>query len=389
MTESGFLDVFGTPGGLSLGFEMAGFKSLGVIDNDKYGLETYTRNFPNAQKIELDARSVGEKELQSIFSLQKNIDVVVGGPPCQGFSIVGRVKRASIVRSREKKGHEVNPRFVDDPRNALYKEFVRIVNRVSPKFFVMENVLGLASYKNGRVVQEILEDFEKIGFKTDFSVLDSSDFGVPQRRKRIFFIGNSLGLRNLFPQHKVDVQRKGKSLKRPLETVRNAIGDLPRISAGDGAEVCKYDKKPMTPYQKWARRGSKSLHNHVARWHSDKDIYLFKHMMQGQKWADLPEKLKDMYGYRNDIFLDKMKRLTWDEPAWTVVSHLSKDGYLYIHPKQHRTITVREAARLQSFPDRFIFEGPRTSQFHQVGRAVPPLLAKAVARVLKRQLQAT
>ncbi|MEM4274157.1 MAG: DNA cytosine methyltransferase, partial [Candidatus Caldarchaeum sp.] len=157
---------------------------------------------------------------------------------------------------------------------------------------------------------------------------------------------------------------------------------LPEIEAGGGAEVMDYSKEPFSEYQRWARKNSSKVYNHVARPHSGRDIRCFVFMKEGMWWKDLPDEIKQEFGFRDDIFHDKLKKLVMDRPSWTVVSHLYKDGYMYIHPAQPRTITVREAARLQSFPDTFRFMGSRTAQFKQVGNAVPPLLAKAVAEAV-------
>lgn len=379
-----FVDIFAAPGGLSLGFKMAGFRVLAAVDIDSYGLETYRYNFPEVNALCKDVQTLDGKALLNSIGLSKGeIDVMGGGPPCQGFSTVGRVKIASLVRSGVWKLQNGNPKLIDDPRNLLYREFIRLVRDCAPKFFVMENVRGMASYRNGELMEEIRKNFEIIGYNVDYKPLDAANFGVPQHRKRVFFIGNRLGLRNPFPE-----MQQASSDRRNFVSVWDAIGDLPYLRAGSGQEVMNYSKDSFHPYQDWARTGSCYVFNHVARPHTLRDIETFKQMRPGSSWNDLPQKYKEMYGYRDDIFHDKFKRL-WkkEKPAWTITAHLCKDGYVYIHPTQSRTITVREAARLQSFPDRFVFKGSRTSQFKQVGNAVPPLLAKAVALSIKEALE--
>lgn len=388
-----FIDLFGTPGGLSLGFEMAGFKSLAVIDNDKWGTKTYVKNFPHTAVIEEDIRS---KNTEHPIKSLGGIDIVIGGPPCEGFSVVGRVKIASLAKKGVWSLAITDQRFIDDPRNMLYKEFVKIVKHVKPKFFVMENVPGMMSYRDGQIVQEIMQDFKSIGYaNTDVKMLSAELYGVPQKRKRLFFIGNRLGLQNSFPEpsHHDPQKTKINSIhngKANVLTVWDAISDLPRLKAGTGKQEMHYRNGWFTEYQKWAREGfrqrSELVRNHLARPHSERDVKTFKLLGKFRQWKFLPRYAKDWYGYRDDAFDDKMKRLYRNRPAWTVQSHLYKDGYVYIHPSQNRTITVREAARLQSFPDDFIFEGPRSAQFHQVGRAVPPLLAKAIALEIKKML---
>lgn len=371
---------------------MAGFKSLAAADNDKWGIKTYSTNFPKAETIEEDVSKPSVK--RKIYDLG-DIDVVVGGPPCEGFSVVGRVKIASLAREGIWKLRNKNPRFIDDPRNVLYKEFVKIVKKVQPKFFVMENVPGMMSYCDGEIVQQIIHDFKSNGYEnTDVSLLRSELYGVPQKRKRVFFIGNRLGLKNAFPEptHYDPLENsKGFFLNgKAVVTVWEAIGDLPRIKAGRGKDEMPYKNGTFADYQEWARNGfrheSRYVRHHVARSHTERDIKTFELLKKFRLWKNLPQYAKNWYGYRDDAFDDKMKRLYRNRPSWTVQSHLYKDGYVYIHPTQNRTITVREAARLQSFTDDFVFEGPRSQKFHQVGRAVPPLLAKAVALEIKKLL---
>jgi len=396
---------------LSLGFEMAGFTALAAVDVDEKGMKTYSRNFRKAEIFtgpdRGDVRRLKSEELMRTLGISRGeVDAVIGGPPCQGFSTIGRVKIASLVRGGVWNHMKVaQPRFIDDPRNVLYREFVRIVHDLQPKYFVMENVPGMMSYRNGEIVEQVKEDFRSIGYRTEARVLNAVQFGVPQERKRIFFIGNRLGLPNPFPltdtnstlelfleggrQHRFSLPWK------PPTTVWDAIGDLPEpVEGGPGvADVpLEYTKPALSEYQKWARDWGGGpydgrIHNHVSRRHSERDVKVFSVMTEGMWWRDLPQDLKKLYGYRDDIFHDKIKRLCRHKPSWTVVAHLYKDGYMYVHPTQPRTITVREAARLQSFPDAFIFMGSRTDQFKQVGNAVPPLLALAVATGIRNALQ--
>lgn len=383
------VEIFSAPGGLSYGFKMAGFRVLAGIDIYRDGLKTFHANSPDAAVILKDVRTLSGEELLGASGISRgDLDVMVGGPPCQGFSTVGRVKIASLVRQGVWKLQNQDSRWIDDPRNLLYKEFIRLVKECRPKFFVMENVRGITSYRNGELMKEIKNEFEIIeeletsGYTVDYRPLDAAEFGVPQHRKRVFFVGNRLGLPNLFP-----VATHGPS-KEKFVSVWNAIGDLPSLRAGGGAEIAEYKKPTFHKYQEWTREDSPQIHNHIARPHKPRDIETFKHMKPGDKWKDLPQKYRDMYGYREDIFGDKFKRL-WKKTrsSWTITAHLCKDGYVYIHPTQSRTLTVREAARLQSFPDRFVFKGSRTSQYRQVGNAVPPLLSRAVALCISRSLE--
>jgi DNA (cytosine-5)-methyltransferase 1 len=379
-----FVDIFSAPGGLSLGFQMAGFRPLVAVDIDKHGVETLSYNFPKTKVLLKDIRDLDGRELLDEIGHSGGIDVIGGGPPCQGYSNVGRVKIASLVREGIWKLQNGNPRMIDDPRNLLYKEFVRLVRDCHPKFFIMENVNGITSYKDGELLAEIKENFQLLGYNVDYKLFDAVNFGVPQHRKRVFFMGNRLGVPNPFPNsHSVE----GNSATDDAVTVWQAIGDLPTLKAGRGSEVMEYNKSAFHIYQEWARKGASNVFNHVARPHAERDIRTFESMRPGSKWKDLRQEFRDLYGYREDIFNDKFKRLWKKRPSWTITAHLCKDGYVYIHPTQSRTITVREAARLQSFPDRFAFRGPRSSQFRQVGNAVPPLMAKRMALGIRKVLR--
>jgi DNA (cytosine-5)-methyltransferase 1 len=401
------IDLFAAPGGMSLGFEMAGFKSIAAVDIDERGMMTYSQNFPEAEPIVADVRRLTSSELMRRTGISRgDVDVIIGGPPCQGFSTIGRVKIASLVRKGIWDLKNSHPRFIDDPRNVLYREFVRFVKDLNPAFFVMENVPGMISYRNGEIVREIVEDFEKIGYRTEARVLNAVWFGVPQMRKRIFFIGTCLpDVEIRWPQpthsepHNIRMTLEclmniEGELKTPI-TVWEAIGDLPDPVLGRprlADHPIPYDRPPFCEYQTLMREwGGGALdgkvHNHVARQHNERDVMVFSMMREGMWWRDLSPDVKKLYGYRDDIFHDKIKRLRKDSPSWTIVAHLYKDGYMYVHPTQPRTITVREAARLQSFPDRFIFRGSRTDQFKQVGNVVPPLLARAVANELRKILE--
>jgi len=381
------IDLFAAPGGLSLGFKMAGFKPIAGIDVDSRAMETYSYNFPETSAITADIRKLDGRILMRDLGLSPgDLDAVVGGPPCQGFSTIGRVKIASVSNQ--------HPRFVRDARNDLYREFIRIVGDLQPVCFVMENVQGLISYRNGKILSDIEKSFMKLGYRVEWKVLNAVNFGVPQVRKRIFFIGTRLKDTSIiWPQETHGHAPQGNTSSsvhlEPPVTVWDAIGDLPEPVLGrprlSDVEM-DYDREPFSKYQKWARQGSIKIHNHIARQHTSRDIRAFSIMKEGQRWKDLPPSIKKLYGYRDDIFHDKMRRLRRDQPSWTVVAHLHKDGYMYIHPTQPRTITVREAARLQSFPDRFIFRGSRTDQFRQVGNAVPPLLARAVALTVREMM---
>jgi len=396
-----FIDLFGAPGGMSRGFQMAGFKPLGMLDIFEDGVNTYRKNFPKVPDRNAVLADASSPRIIKHFEKETglrpgDIDVIVGGPPCQGFSTVGRVMIGSLVRKGMRTGRSKNPRFIDDPRNNLYKSFVKFVKHFKPKAVVMENVPGMMSYKDGDVADQIRKDLVACGYtNTQFQILNAENFGVPQKRRRIIFIGTRAGGKIAWPdithlEVRDGQKRLDDGMASPV-TVGDAFADLPPLNLPErGAkmkdEVAEYAKRAISEYQKYVRGDSAELHNHITRWHRDKDVEIFNYMKQGMKWKDLPDRYRKLIGYDDSSFNDKWKRLVLDEPSWTVVSHLSKDGYMYIHPTESRTISVREAARLQSFPDSFVFHGSRSSQFKQIGNAVPPLLARAIAKKVKTQI---
>ena len=397
-----FIDLFGVPGGMSLGFKMAGMKPVGALDIFASGIETYRKNFhetPDENIVCADAskNNIIEKFRKQTSLRPGDVDVIIGGPPCQGFSNVGRIKIASLVKNGQRNGRSSDSRFIDDKRNHLYKSFIKFVKEFKPKAIVMENVVGMASYKKGRIIEQIKEDFKNAGYpNVEYKVLNAIEYGVPQFRKRVFFIATKNNRRISWPEqtHFPKSNFDRKSLMRDIKdyvTVGDALGDLPTLRLPEkGVKVKdsekRYRKLPDCEFQKYARDEQETLHNNVTRWHRDKDIEVFKNMNQGGRWCDLSDKDRKKIGYSDKSFNDKWRRLSNDEPSWTVVSHLAKDGYMYIHPTQNRTISVREAARLQSFPDWFVFYGSRSAQFKQIGNAVPPILATAIAKHLKKIL---
>lgn len=403
MKKPTFIDLFGVPGGMSLGFKLAGMRSVGALDIFGSGIETYRNNFPDVARENVVCADASDDNIvesfQDITSIRKgDVDVIIGGPPCQGFSMVGRIKSASLVKNGQREGSTSDPRFIDDERNHLYKSFIRFVEKLKPKAIVMENVTGMLSYKDGIVVKQIKEDFKNVGYSNvDWRVLNAADYGVPQIRKRIFFVATRKNKPITWPE-KTHLPKNGFDRKllspdsKDYVTIWDALSDLPSLrlpkkNTKTEESTRKYRTAPSCEYQKWIRDSMKEVHNNVTRWHRKKDVEVFKNMAPGSQWSDLSKADRRKIGYSDESFADKWKRLPLNEPSWTVVAHLHKDGYMYIHPKQNRTISVREAARLQSFPDSFVFYGSRSAQFKQIGNAVPPLLAMAVAKHVKRIIE--
>ena len=334
------LDLFCGCGGMSLGFEQAGFEIKLGIDNWNDALLTFKNNHKNSNILECDLSLLEPSEIGI-----DSIDVIIGGPPCQGFSIAGK-------------------RIIEDERNDLYKSFVRFVNYFKPKAFVMENVPNILSMGNGVIKSKIINDFVGLGYNVDSQVLISSDYGVPQNRKRAFFVGIKNSEYFEFPQP-ID--------KRKI-TSKEAISDLPDVSIADGT---KYPSLPTSNYQKEIRNNSKCLFNHQLTEHKEKTIEIISLVPDGGNYKDLPEHLKDTR--KVNI---AWTRLNSQKPSFTIDT-----GHRHhFHYKFNRVPTVRESARIQSFPDDFIFLGSKTSQYRQVGNAVPPFLAKYLAKKLKEYL---
>ena len=367
------VDLFSGCGGLALGFKWAGFKTLLASDVDENCEKTYSYNFPDVPFIKDDLRHITTKQIKSQIS--ESVDVVVGGPPCQGFSLANKNRN----------------KVDDDPRNELFYEFVRVVTDLQPKAFVMENVRGLLSMQNGKVILLMKKEFENagLGYNVDYKILLASDYGVPQNRQRVIMIGIRKDLEKLpvFPE---------KSYEKPIH-VWEAISDLPQIKACEGEVKMTYETQSNNTYQEFMRQSSKSVYNHVAMRHTQRLIDRFQVIKAGQSLAHVPTEYSAVKRGKPTekskiVFSQNNQRLHADKPAPTIAASFQSN---FIHPYLHRNFTAREGARLQSFPDDFIFQGMRTkmswekglSQYQQIGNAVPPLLGYAIGNALKGLLQ--
>ncbi|MCY4175026.1 MAG: DNA (cytosine-5-)-methyltransferase [Acidimicrobiaceae bacterium] len=356
------VDLFCGAGGLSHGLEAAGYRVLLAADTDEWALESHRHNLASrAMRLDL----ADPQARQQIVSLLDGVDVglIAGGPPCQPFSRAGLSK----IRSLVDQGH----RNADDNRRDLWRAFLELVETIRPRAMLMENVPDMALGDGFMVIRAMIERLGEIGYEADARIVDAWRHGVPQHRQRLILVA----LRDA-------VAFEWPSESDPV-TVRHAIHDLPRLSVSPdtmlGAPAMPYGE-PLSDFAVRARHGcagdsAEVVYDHVTRPVRADDFEAFKLMHGRTLYSDLPESLRR---YRADIFNDKYNRLSWDELSRTVTAHLAKDGYWYIHPEQHRSLTVREAARLQTFPDAFRFAGCRSHQFQQIGNAVPPRLAQRI-----------
>lgn len=348
------IDLFCGAGGLSKGFMDAGVDVVLGVDNDAAALRTFERNHGTAVGMSADLTSPKAfDEIEDVAKKAgKTIDLIIGGPPCQGFSLTG-------------------PRNFDDPRNELYLAVFEAVGRFKPKGFLIENVPGMATLYDGQIKDEILRRFRAMGYGVDCEILTAADYGVPQMRRRLVFMGirDDVGVPS-FPAPKVDPGR--------YVTCREAIDDLPARVDELGKEEDDYDAPPRTEYQKAMRGNCDRLWNHVATAHKQfvKDTIAL--VPEGGNWKDLPAGVGE-----SRTFHEAWTRYHGDKPSKTIdTGHRN-----HFHYEHDRVPTIRENARLQSFPDDFVFLGTRTQQNRQVGNAVPPLLGKALAEQMKKIIE--
>ena len=350
------IDLFCGCGGFSKGFQQAGFNVKYGIDLWNDAIVTYNKNFPDAVAINKNITEIrGSDILEAIGLLENQVDVIIGGPPCQGFSVSGK-------------------RLIDDERNILYKSFVEIVAELSPKAFVMENVPGLVRLFKGQVAEQVIADFTAIGYEVKMQILSSDEYGVPQQRKRVFFVGlNKDGFDNPgcyeFPKASF-----GEITGKPYRTTKDAISDLDFIPDDIIlGERIPYSIDAQNDYQRMMRVGSNYILNHSITLHKERTKEIISMVPDGGNYKDLP---KELWSTRKVHIA--WTRMNSQKPSFTIDTGHNH----HFHYRANRVPTVRESARIQSFPDTFEFVGIKTSQLRQVGNAVPPLLAEAVAKSL-------
>jgi len=365
------LDLFCGCGGISWGLAKQGFRVVGGVDNWKMALQTFKRNHRHAQAIEADLAIVEPKELANAFRLKPGeLDMLVGGPPCQGFS-------KNVPASR---------RFLRDEKNLLVRSFLRFVEHLRPKVVLMENVAEIVNAFDGAFTDEIRQLLKRWGYETDVRVLDATEYGVPQKRRRAFFFANRAGKPVRFPHQTHEPARSnenGSLFALPtMVTVWDAIGDLPSLRAGEGESPVEYPRSPKTDYQEMMRRDAEALYDHVARPLRPTQLARLKAIRAGEGAKHLPDHLKPKSYYSGAYGRLEKKGIAPTITRWVFHPGSGRFG----HPVDDRVITIREAARLQSFSDDFVFEGTYIQKSHQVGNAVPPALSSTFAPLIHKVL---
>ncbi len=355
------IDLFCGAGGLSAGFEMAGFTVLAGNDLFEAAGRTFSETHPMAKFIPGRIQDLDTDDLLKTAGLKKGeLTVLVGGPPCQAYSVYN------------------HQRGMHDERASLFREYLRIVDALRPEWIVMENVSGIFSIGGGEAVHAIQKELSALGYSVEFDVLKAEQFGVPQERRRVVFIGNRIGapIKHPVPTH-------GPGLK-PYVTIQDAISDLPALENGEDCGVAPYATEATSDFQKLLRGNLIEVTGHAAPRLGQVNLDRLDHIPAGGSWRDIPFDLlpAGMKRAKRSDHTKRYGRMTWDGQACTILTKCDIHWGAYIHPDQNRAISVREAARLQSFPDSFEFSGSKTEQYVQVGNAVPPLLGKAIAEAL-------
>lgn len=342
------VDLFAGAGGLSLGAKMAGIDVVLAIEKDNNSANTYLKNHKDTNVIIDDISNIKHIDVEH----KNNITVLFGGPPCQGFS-------SSNQKTRNKK----------NPQNWLYSEFIRLANSWNPDWIVFENVEGIVSTEKGYFLKKLLYNFNDIGYNCIWNIFNASDYGVPQLRQRFFLIASKKRLN-------INLNKTGKKLKKV--TVFDAIGDLPDVDNGNKINYLEYDKKHVSKYSK-KMRTKKGCTGHLVTKNSDIVIERYKYIPEGGNWQNIPNELMTNYKDKSKCHTNIYHRLSSGLPSITLGNFRKS---MFIHPWQNRGLSIREAARLQSFPDYYDFIGTISSQQQQVGNAVPPYLSKYIFDII-------
>lgn len=406
MAKLNFIDLFAGASGMSEGFIRAGFNPITHVEMDEQAcntiktravyhflkrnnkLDIYYDYLKQNINTEVLYNKVPKRILNSVLNIEitddsiksifdyinkfrkdKSVDLIIGGPPCQAYSLIGRHQKE----------------IENDPRNKLYIQYGRFLKEFNPKAFVFENVPGMLSANKGKHFQNLKTYFKRLGYQVHFDTLNASDYGVIQARKRVIIVGWKKESDFGFPQIKKVVNEY---------TVNDAFLDLPKLQSGDSLNIANYQTQKNEYLEKYElRNGIDFTTQHIARPHNERDLKIYEFAIKKwnsegvrMKYTDLPSELRTHKNLTS--FIDRFKVVNGEGISHTVVAHIAKDGHYYIHPdiKQCRSISVREAARLQSFPDDFYFENSRTAAFKQIGNAVPPLMSYAIAKEMKNLL---
>ena len=381
------IDLFCGAGGITQGFRRAGFKCLYANDIDRWAIETFRANHPGTHADNRPIEQVDAAALRQELNLETGeLDVIVGGPPCQGFSI------------------NAPERFLEDPRNSLFKHYIRFVDEFKPKTLLIENVPGMLSLAGGEIFEQILKELRGHGYNVEARILFAAHYGVPQERWRTIILGSRFSPPPTHPPTHYAVARAnfkgGRTMTfrlMPLEqpillpavTLREAIADLPRLEMGEGGEIVTYDKPAESEYARNMRADGAVTFNHFASVLAPQNVERMKYVKPGGSWRDIPHGLlpKGMQQARKSDHTKRYGRLRHEGLAGTILTKCDPHWGAVFLPDQDRALTVREAARIQSFPDNYKFLGPRVAQYEQVGNAVPVLMAEAIARELAGSLE--
>lgn len=356
------IDLFCGAGGLSAGLEMAGFRVLAGVDLFEAAGKTFEATHPHAKFIGKPIEDVSVDELMEVTGLRPGeLTVLAGGPPCQAYSVYN------------------HKRGMQDSRATLFMQYLRVVEGLQPEWIVMENVMGIYSIGGGEAVRAIKSELRNLGYEVEEKLLKAEDYGVPQERRRVVFIGNRIGapIKHPEPTH-------GEGLQ-PFTTIKDAIADLPPLENGEDRGPVSYTAPPAGEFQHFVRGNRVGVSNHSAPKLGKVNIERMAHIPPGGSWRDIPFDLlpAGMKRAKRSDHTKRYGRMTWDGLSCTVLTKCDVHWGAYIHPEQDRAISVREAARLQAFPDWFEFRGSRTEQYVQVGNAVPPLLGQAIGQTIR------
>lgn len=382
------IDLFCGAGGITEGFRRAGFVCHYANDINRWAVETFRANHPTTHADNRPIEQVDAAALRRELNIERGeLDVIVGGPPCQGFSI------------------NAPERFLEDPRNSLFKHYIRFLDEFEPKTLLIENVPGMLSLGGGVIFEQILRELRSHGYNVHARILFAAHYGVPQERWRTIILGSRFVPPPEHPQptHYAVARanfRGGRTMTfrllnlqqpvlLPAVNLREAIGDLPRLDMGEGGEIVAYDKPAISEYARSMRAGGPVTFNHSASVLAPQNVERMKYIKPGGSWRDIPHHLlpKGMQRARKSDHTKRYGRLRHEGLAGTVLTKCDPHWGAVFLPDQDRALTVREAARIQSFPDSYKFLGPRVSQYEQVGNAVPVLMAEAIARELAKTLE--